>query len=54
MTSQYSKEFIAQTLVTIYSLGLQSMTAVAHYLNQNHHTPRDWMKKKSVNTVSVR
>lgn len=46
MASLYSKAFMEQALVKAYSRGQQTITAVAHDLNLNHHTLRYWMKKK--------
>lgn len=53
MTTQYSKAFIEQALVKVYSRGDRTITAVAQDLNLNHHTLRYWMKKKLLTAHSA-
>lgn len=48
MATTYSKAFIEQALVKVYSRGDQSILMVAKNLNINHHTLRYWMKKKTM------
>lgn len=47
MAATYSKAFIEQALVKVYSRGDRSISSVANDLNINHHTLRYWMKKKT-------
>ena len=47
MAATYSKAFIEQALVKVFSRGDQSILTVAKNLNINHHTLRYWMKKKT-------
>ena len=47
MVATYSKAFIEQALVKVYSRGDRSISSVANDLNINHHTLRYWMKKKT-------
>jgi transposase-like protein len=44
----YSEAFVEQALVKIFSRGDRSVRAVAHDLNVNFHTVKNWMKRKSM------
>ena len=47
MAATFTKAFIEQSLVKVYSRGDRSISSVANDLNINHHTLRYWMKKKT-------
>jgi transposase-like protein len=53
MAATYTKAFIEQALVKVYSRGDRSITSVANDLNMNHHTLRYWMKKKTQMVTSA-
>ena len=54
MKSQYSEEFIEQALVKLLSRGNRSVKSVAQELNVNYHTAKNWLKRGSAGSVSVK
>ena len=53
MGIRYTEVSIEQALFKIYSRGEQTMKSVAVELNINHHTLKNWMKRKSRIAVGV-
>lgn len=48
MKTKYSEALIEQALVKVYARGERTIRAVAQDLNMNHHTLKNWMKRKSM------
>ena len=48
MKPSYSKAFVEQALVKVFSRGERTVTSVANDLNMNYHTLKNWMKRGSV------
>lgn len=48
LKATYSEAFIEQALAKIFSRGERTVRAVAHDLNVNYHTLKNWMKRKSM------
>ena len=46
MGKRYSEAFIEQALFKVYSRGERTVKSVAVELNINHHTLKNWMKRK--------
>jgi transposase-like protein len=53
MGTRYSEAFIEQALYKVYSRGEQTVKSVAEELNVNHHTVKNWMKRKEAKTVGA-
>lgn len=52
MKATYSKAFIEQALVKLFSRGDRTVKSVAEELNINYHTLKNWMKRGSVSKGS--
>lgn len=48
MKASYSKEFVEQALVKVFSRGERTVESVANDLNMNYHTLKNWMKRGTV------
>ena len=48
MNASYSKAFVEQALVKVFSRGDRSVSSVADDLNMKYHTLKSWMKRESV------
>ena len=48
MNASYSKAFVEQALVKVFSRGNRTVESVADELNMNYHTLKGWMKRGSV------
>ena len=48
MSAVYSKAFIEQALVKVFSRSDRTVKSVANDLNMNYHTLKNWMKRGSV------
>jgi transposase-like protein len=48
MKASYSKAFVEQALVKVFSRGERTVESVASELNMNYHTLKNWMKRDSV------
>lgn len=48
MKASYSKAFVDQALVKVFSRGDRTVMSVANDLNMNYHTLKNWMKRGSV------
>ena len=52
MKSTYTEAFVEQALVKLFSRGDRSIQSVADDLNVNHHTLKNWMKRKTKDNSS--
>ena len=48
MNASYSKAFVDQALVKVFSRGDRTVSSVADDLNMKYHTLKSWMKRGSV------
>jgi len=48
MNASYSKAFVEQAIVKVFSRGDRTVESVANDLNVNYHTLKNWMKRGSV------
>ena len=53
MKTKYTEAFIEQALVKLYTRGDKTVKSVAEDLNVSCQTLKNWMKRKSVENVSV-
>jgi len=53
MGIRYSEAFIEQALFKVYSRGERTVKLVAVELNINHHTLKNWMKRKKSSAIGV-
>lgn len=51
MKASYSKAFVDQALVKVFSRGHRTVKSVANDLNMNYHTLKNWMKRGSVSML---
>lgn len=53
MNQKYSAAFIEQAMVKVLTRGSRTIQSVADELNINHHTLKNWMKKKTKSQGAV-
>lgn len=53
MKIRYSEAFIDQALFKVYSRGARTVKSVAGELNINHHTLKNWIKRKKAIAIGV-
>ena len=51
MKASYSKAFVDQALVKVFSRGDRTVASVANDLNMKYHTLKHWMKRGSVSKI---